>query len=170
MAEGWGEDEIKAGIAHLQSLRAVLKRSAHKVDTRASAVSRSARTCPKIAESLKLWRPARSDGALLDLLGTVRSTKARSATNAGTPEPAKLETGHSDHGVAKLVATTYWGIGCRVCRWYCRRSTILGTNALRTASPFAHMEVRACSIQINSLRRHADSKLHRLATEALQKG
>ena len=48
MAEGWGEDEIKAGIAHLQSLRAVLKRSANKVDTRASVVvSRLARTCPK---------------------------------------------------------------------------------------------------------------------------
>ena len=28
MAEGWGEDEIKAGIAHLRSLHAILKRSA----------------------------------------------------------------------------------------------------------------------------------------------
>ena len=55
MAEGWGEDEIKAGIAHRRSLHAVRKRSANndKVDTRASAVSHLAGTCPEKSRILE---------------------------------------------------------------------------------------------------------------------
>ena len=37
-------------------------------------------------------------------------------------------------------------------------------------NPFVHMEVTGCSLQTSTFRRHAVSKQHRLATEALRKG
>ena len=49
MAEGWGDDKINAGIAHLQSLRAAPERRATNVDTAPSAlVSCRAVTCPNV--------------------------------------------------------------------------------------------------------------------------
>ena len=55
MVEGWDDDKINAGIAHLQSLHAVPKRSATNVDTAPSAlVSCQAMTCPNV-----VGKPAR---------------------------------------------------------------------------------------------------------------
>ena len=179
MAEGWGEDEIKAGIAHRRSLHAVLKRSANndKVDTRASAVSRSARTCPE-----KSRKPAASAACTFrrDPPGFARHfrkhqskqcSKCRYARHRPSWKLATRIPGlpHSWLQV-KPVASKYWAVGCRVCRWYSRRSAILGTNGHCKTNSFVHMEVRGCSLQTSTLRRHADSKQHWLAAEALRKG
>ena len=62
-------------------------------------------------------------------------------------------------------------IGCRVCHRYRRHMSILGTNGHSKTNPFVHMEVRGCSLQTTSTsRKHADSKQHRLAAVAPQKG
>ena len=93
-------------------------------------------------------------------------------------EPAKLETGHSDEYpcVAALLAESkasgiiILGIGCRFCGGCCRESGTPGTNELGKASPFVHMKVVICNIRACRLHKHAGTKLHRLATEALRNG
>ena len=82
-----------------------------------------------------------------------------------------METGRSDTRVATLVAASK-ASGINILEhWLPGLPLVLPSfNALGTAGRFAHMAVRGCSIQISSIRRHANSKLHRLATEALQKG
>ena len=179
MAEGWGEDEIKAGIAHLRSLHAVLKRSANndKVDARASAVSHLAGTCPE--ESRK---PAASVACAFrhDPPGFARHFRKRRSKECNACRYARRRTiwklatripglPHSWLQV-KPVASTYWAVGCRVGRWYSRSSAILGTSSHCKNNPFLHMEVTGCSLQTSTFRRHAVSKQHWLATEALRKG
>jgi Pyruvate/2-oxoacid:ferredoxin oxidoreductase delta subunit len=61
-------------------------------------------------------------------------------------------------------------VGCRVCHRYCHHVAILGTKGRSKTNPFVHMEVRGCSLQKTSSRKHADSKQHRLAAVAPQKG
>jgi len=179
MAEGWGEDEIKAGIAHLRSLHAVRKRRANKdeVNTRASAVSHLAGTCPE-----KSRKPAASVACTFrhDPPGFARhlrehrSKECSKCTYARNRTSWKLATRilglpHSWLQV-RPVASKYWAVGCRVCRWYSHRSAILGTNGHCKTNPFVHMEVTGCSLQTSTFRRHAVSKQHRLAAEALRKG
>ena len=61
-------------------------------------------------------------------------------------------------------------VSCRVCHRYCHHVAILGTKGRSKTNPFVHMEVRGCSLQKTSSRKHADSKQHRLAAVAPQKG
>ena len=68
----------------------------------------------------------------------------------------------------KPVASESWGVGCRVCCWYRHRSGIPGANELGQANLFVNMTVVGSSIQTPCLRRHARTKLHRLATAALR--
>ena len=92
------------------------------------------------------------------------------------PEPAKLETSHSDHWVATLVAASK-ASGIKILghwsQWLPLVQPSFGDPRKKTRSlqdQPVHMELRGCSLQINTLRRHADSKEHRLAAEALPKG
>ena len=73
------------------------------------------------------------------------------------PEPAPLETGHSDGGPrvvaflaeSKAGGIRILGIGCRVCCWYWCRSGIPGANELGKANPtparnFTGWQLRLC--------------------------
>ena len=148
-----------------------------KVGTSAVVLTRSARTCPE--KNRKPAAPAactfRRDPPRFARHFSEAPEQAVQQTQV-RPAPAKLEIGHSDPWVATLVAASeasgikILGHCCRVCRWYSRRSAILGKNGHCKTNRCVHMEVKGCSLQISTLRRHADSKQHRLAAGALQNG
>ena len=171
MAEGWGDDEINTGIAHLQSRHAGPERSAA-----ASALPRRARTCPQ-----EVGKPAclvvcrfgpdpPGFSRHLRKHGDKNGPKCAYARNRRTWKLAtRMPALRHSWLKAKPVASTSWGVGCRACRWYCR-SGIPGTSVLGKANPFVHMQVGGCSVQVSHLHRHARTKIHRLATEAMQNG
>ena len=120
----------------------------------------------KRADSLQHRQLARSVVTIQDLLGTFGSTRASSATRRYARHRPRWKLATRIPGLPHLwlqvkpVASTYWSIGCRVCRWYNRRSAILGTSGHCNTNPSVHMEVRGCSLQISTLRGHADVKQH----------
>jgi len=146
MAEGWGDDEINSGIAHLQSRHAVPERS-----SAASALPRRGRTCPQ-----EVGKPAclvvcrfgpdpPGFSRHLRKQGDKNCPKCAYARNRRTWKLAtRMPALRHSWLKAKPVASTSWGVGCRACRWYCR-SGIPGTSVLGKANPFVHMQVGAAA-------------------------
>jgi hypothetical protein len=175
MADGWDADEINAGIARLQSLHAVVPRRAAKVPGAPSGAPRPEWKQP-VAESHRLpvgkFRP--------DPPGFSRHwlkhrdndcPKCRYARNRSRWKRAtRMLTSGLPHSWLKVKAgaSPAWGIGCSACRWYCLRSGLPGAKDLGNANPFVHMKLAGCSVQVCHLHRHARTRLHRLATEALR--
>ena len=92
------------------------------------------------------------------------------------PPPYKMETGRSDPRVATLVVASK-ASGIKILGLWLQGLPLVqpsfgdprNKRSLQD-QPFVHMEVRGCSLQTSTLRKHADSKQHWLAAEALRKG
>ncbi len=173
MADGWGDDEINIGIAHLRSLHTVPKPS-----TAPAPLSCRAQTCPQVARppaSLAVCRFGPDPPGFSrhwKKHGKRDCPKCKYARNRPTWKLATRMHPALPHSWLKVkpVASKSWGVGCRACRWYCLRSGIPGTSELGKANPFVHMNLAGSNLCVSHLHRHARTKLHLRAVQAVHNG